>query len=126
MPITVRGTTISVDDTIRPGVTAEGLAGLKSAFPNWGSSTTTAGNASGVGDGAAICVLTTRANAEKEGMEIIGKYVASTIVSVEPKYMGISPAIAIPKILEITGLTKEDVDVYEVCNSLPSRDSRGY
>ncbi|KAE9411087.1 thiolase [Gymnopus androsaceus JB14] len=112
VPITVRGTTISVDDTIRPGVTAEGLAGLKSAFPNWGPSTTTAGNASGVGDGAAIC---------KEGMEIIGKYVASTIVSVEPKYMGISPAIAIPKILEITGLTKEDVDVYEINEAFASQ-----
>lgn len=104
-----------MDDTIRPGVTAESLAGLKSVFPNWGNASTTAGNASGVGDGAAICVLTTRANAEKEGMDIIGKYVTSTVVSVEPKYMGISPAVAIPKVLEMTGLSKEDIDVYEVC-----------
>lgn len=106
-----------MDDTIRPGVTAESLAGLKSVFPNWGNASTTAGNASGVGDGAAICVLTTRANAEKEGMDIIGKYVTSTVVSVEPKYMGISPAVAIPKVLEMTGLSKEDIDVYEVCIS---------
>ncbi|KAF5390230.1 hypothetical protein D9757_002888 [Collybiopsis confluens] len=113
IPITVRGATISVDDTIRPGVTAEGLATLKPAFPHWGP-TTTAGNASGVGDGAAIVILTSRANAEKEGFEIIGKYVASTVVSVEPKIMGISPAVAVPKVLEMTGLSKEDIDVYEV------------
>jgi len=61
-------------------VTLEGLASLKPAFPNWGESSTTAGNASGVGDGAAICIMTTRANAEKEGMEIVGKYVTSTVV----------------------------------------------
>lgn len=68
-----------------------------------------------MGDGAAVCVLTTRANAEKEGMEILGKYVTSAVVSVEPKVMGISPVVAVPKVLEMAGLTKEDIDVYEVC-----------
>lgn len=96
-------------------MTAEGLAALKPAFPQWSPGTTTAGNASGVGDGAAVCVLTTRANAEKEGMEILGKYVTSAVVSVEPKVMGISPVVAVPKVLEMAGLTKEDIDVYEVC-----------
>ena len=113
LPINIRGTTISIDDTIRPGVSRESLAGLKPVFPDWGSSTTTAGNASGVGDGAALCILTTRERAEKEGMQILGKWVASSVVGVEPKYMGISPIYAIPKLLESTGLTKEDVDVYE-------------
>ncbi|KAJ3864774.1 3-ketoacyl-CoA thiolase [Lentinula novae-zelandiae] len=121
VPITVRGTTISVDDTIRPGVTAEGLAALKPAFPQWSPSTTTAGNASGVGDGAAVCVLTTRANAEKEGMEILGKYVTSAVVSVEPKVMGISPVVAVPKVLEMAGLTKEDIDVYEINEAFASQ-----
>jgi len=69
-----------VDDTVRPGVTPEGLAALKPAFPQWGESSTTAGNASGVGDGAGLCIMTTRARAEKEGMDIIGKYVATTVV----------------------------------------------
>lgn len=95
-------------------MTLESLAKLKPVFPDWGNSTTTAGNASGVGDGAAICILTTRSNAEQKGMEVLGKFVASTFVGVEPKYMGISPAFAIPKILKQTGLKKEDVDVYEV------------
>ena len=61
-------------------MTLEGLSALKPAFPNWGESTTTAGNASGVGDGAALCILTTRAEANRNGLEIIGKYVTSAVV----------------------------------------------
>ena len=76
----LKGSIVSVDDTIRPGVTLEGLAALKPVFPNWGESSTTAGNASGVGDGAGLCILTTRARAEEEGMEILGKYITSTVV----------------------------------------------
>ncbi len=92
----------------------ESLSGLKSVFPNWGEASTTAGNASGVGDGAALCILTTRANAEQEGMDIVAKWVGSAIVGVEPKYMGIAPIYAIPKLLSQVGLTKEEVDLYEV------------
>ena len=80
IPIELRGAVISEDDTIRPGVTLEGLAALKPSFPNWGESTTTAGNASGVGDGAALCILTTRSEANRQGLEIIGKYVTSAVV----------------------------------------------
>jgi acetyl-CoA acetyltransferase len=80
IPVELRGSVISVDDTIRQGVTLEGLSALKPVFPNWGQSSTTAGNASGVGDGAALCILTTRARAEQEGMEILGKYIYSTVV----------------------------------------------
>ncbi|KAF8168063.1 3-ketoacyl-CoA thiolase [Crassisporium funariophilum] len=121
IPIELRGSVISVDDTVRPGVTLEGLAALKPAFPKWGDGTTTAGNASGVGDGAGICILTTRARAEKEGMEILGKYVTSTVVGVEPRYMGISPIFAIPKVLAQVGLSKEDVDVYEINEAFASQ-----
>ena len=80
IPIELRGVVVSKDDTIRPGVTFEGLQALKPAFPNWGNSTTTAGNASGVGDGAAICILTTRSEANRKGLDIIGKYVTSAVV----------------------------------------------
>ena len=80
IPIEVRGVVISKDDTIRPGVNLEGLEALKPAFPNWGESSTTAGNASGVGDGAALCILTTRSEANRKGLEIIGKYVTSAVV----------------------------------------------
>lgn len=80
LPVEIRGKVASNDDPIRAGVTVESLAGLKPVFPQWGEGSTTAGNASGVGDGAAICILTTRARAEKEGMEILGKWVGSAVV----------------------------------------------
>jgi acetyl-CoA acyltransferase 1 len=76
----LRGTVVSVDDTIRPGVTIESLSALKPVFPSWGEASTTAGNASGVGDGAGICIMTTRERAEKEGMAIVGKWVGSAVV----------------------------------------------
>ena len=78
LPVEIRGAVVSVDDTVRPGVTLESLAKLKPVFAEDGS--TTAGNASGVGDGAALCFLTTRDRAEREGWDIVGKYVASTFV----------------------------------------------
>ncbi|GBE78290.1 3-ketoacyl-CoA thiolase B, peroxisomal [Sparassis crispa] len=121
VPIELRGTVISVDDTLRRGTTLEGLAKLKPAFPDWGSSFTTAGNAAGLGDGAALCILTTRERAEKEGMQVVGKYVASSFVGVEPRYMGIGPIAAVPKILAKTGLTKEDVDVWEINEAFASQ-----
>ena len=80
IPIEIRGLLISEDDTIRHGVTAESLAKLKGVFPGWGNSSTTAGNASGVGDGAALCVLTSRKYAEMEGMDILGKWVGCSVV----------------------------------------------
>ncbi|KAF8642365.1 hypothetical protein AX16_009634 [Volvariella volvacea WC 439] len=121
LPITVNGMVVDEDDTIRPGVTAESLASLKPAFPNWGTSTTSAGNASGVGDGAALCILTTRANAEREGMDIVGKWVGSTVVGVEPRHMGIAPIVAVPKLLARLGLLKEDIDVYEINEAFASQ-----
>lgn len=132
LPVELRGSVVSVDDTIRPGTTLEGLSKLKPSFPDWGESSTTAGNASGLGDGAALCILTTRERAEKEGWDILGKYVTSTFVGkpsarhfgrcgpslrrigVEPRYMGIAPVAAVPKILSQVGLAKEEVDIYEV------------
>ena len=54
IPVELRGQVVAVDDTIRLGVTREGLAALKPAFPQWGEASTTAGNASGVGDGAVL------------------------------------------------------------------------
>ncbi len=114
LPIELRGTVLSVDDTVRPNVSAEGLAALKPAFPEWDGASTTAGNASGVGDGAAVCILTTRERAEAEGYDILAKFVGTAVVGVEPRHMGIAPIYAIPKILAQTGLEKNDIDVYEV------------
>jgi acetyl-CoA acetyltransferase len=127
LPVELRGTVLSVDDTVRPNVSAEGLAGLKPSFPEWGNASTTAGNASGVGDGAALCILTTRAHAEAGGFDILAKFVGTAIVGVEPRHMGIAPVYAIPKVLEQTGLNLGDIDIYEVRSFLyilqtPSRN----
>ncbi|KAF8640645.1 hypothetical protein AX17_000302 [Amanita inopinata Kibby_2008] len=121
IPIKIKDKVISVDDTIRPGVTLESLSSLKPAFPQWGEASTTAGNASGVGDGAAMCILTTRERAEEEGMKVIGKWVGCTVVGVEPRYMGISPVYAIPRVLEQHGLTKEEIDVFEINEAFASQ-----
>lgn len=114
LPIELRGAIVSVDDTIRPNVSAEGLATLKSSFPEWGDASTTAGNASGVGDGAALCILTTRARAKAGGLDILAKFVGTAIVGVEPRHMGIAPIYAIPKVLDQVGLNYQDIDIYEV------------
>lgn len=114
LPIELRGTIVSVDDTVRPNVSAEGLAALKPSFPEWGGASTTAGNASGVGDGAALCILTTRARAQAEGYDVLAKFVGTAVVGVEPRHMGVAPIYAIPNVLAQTGLDKEDIDVYEV------------
>ncbi|KAI0002103.1 3-ketoacyl-CoA thiolase [Russula vinacea] len=121
LPIELRGTVVSTDDTVRPNVSAEGLAALKPSFPEWGSASTTAGNASGVGDGAALCVLTTRARAEAEGYNVIAKFVGTAVVGVEPRHMGIAPIYAIPKVLAQTGLGKQDIDVYEINEAFASQ-----
>ncbi|KAJ7103493.1 3-ketoacyl-CoA thiolase [Mycena belliarum] len=121
IPVELKGTVVSIDDTIRSGSTVESLAALKPVFPNWGPAATTAGNASGVGDGAGICIMTTRERAEQDGMEILGKWVASSVVGVEPRYMGIAPIYAIPKVLEQVGLKKEDIDVYEINEAFASQ-----
>ncbi|KAF8216192.1 3-ketoacyl-CoA thiolase [Mycena galopus ATCC 62051] len=121
IPLELKGAVVSVDDTIRPGVSAQSLASLKPVWPDWGQGSTTAGNASGTGDGAAICILTTRERAEQEGMEVLAKWVGSAVVGCEPKYMGIGPIFAIPKVLEQVGLKKEDVDIYEINEAFASQ-----
>ncbi|KAH9082181.1 Thiolase, N-terminal domain-containing protein [Lactarius deliciosus] len=121
IPIELRGAVVSVDDTVRPNVSAEGLAALKPSFPEWGDASTTAGNASGVGDGAALCILTTRARAEAGGFDILAKFVGTAIVGVEPRHMGIAPVHAIPKVLHQIGLNYEDIDVYEINEAFASQ-----
>ncbi|KAK9238677.1 Thiolase, N-terminal domain-containing protein [Lipomyces kononenkoae] len=110
---------VDQDDGIRYGVTAESLSKIKPAFSKTGS--THAGNASQVSDGAAAVLLTRRSVAQKLGLPIIGKFVDGTVVGVPPEIMGIGPAVAIPKILNRTGLSKDDVDIYEINEAFASQ-----
>ena len=110
---------VDYDDGIRDGVTAESLFKLKPAFTKNGS--THAGNASQVSDGAAAVLLARRSVANKLGLPIIGKFVNSAVVGVPPRIMGVGPAFAIPKVLELVGLSKDDVDFYEINEAFASQ-----
>ncbi|KAK9473970.1 Thiolase, N-terminal domain-containing protein [Dipodascopsis tothii] len=110
---------VDKDDGIRYGVTAESLGKIKPAFSKTGS--THAGNASQISDGAAAVVLMRRSVAQKGGFPIIGKFVDGAVVGVPPEIMGIGPAVAIPKVLQRTGLDKNDVDIYEINEAFASQ-----
>ncbi|KAH8594926.1 putative peroxisomal 3-ketoacyl-CoA thiolase [Bisporella sp. PMI_857] len=108
------------DDGVRYGTTAESLGKIRAAFPQWSPSRTTGGNASQLTDGAAAILLMKRSKAEEIGQPIVGKFCAATIVGLEPRIMGIGPALAIPKVLGKVGLKKEDVDIFEINEAFAS------
>jgi acetyl-CoA acyltransferase 1 len=110
---------VDADDGIRVGVTAESLAKLKPAFIKDGS--THAGNASQVSDGAAAVLLARRSVAVRLGLPILGKFVFASVVGVPPRIMGVGPLYAIPKVLEKVGLSKEEVDFYEINEAFASQ-----
>lgn len=120
-PKTDQETTITVakDDGIRAGITAESLAKIKPAFSKDGS--IHAGNASQISDGAAAVLLMKRSTAERLGQRIIGKFVCSAVVGVKPLLMGIGPWKAIPVALSKAGISKQDVDVYEINEAFASQ-----
>ncbi|KAK6212263.1 hypothetical protein LQW54_005394 [Pestalotiopsis sp. IQ-011] len=109
----VKTVTLTKDEGIRPGTTAEGLGKIRAAFPQWGPATT-GGNASQVTDGAAAVVLMKRSTAIKLGVPVVAKYVGSTVAGLPPRIMGIGPAIAIPKLLKQYNLGLADIDVVEL------------
>ena len=111
---------LTQDDGPRHGTTPESLSKIRAAFPQWPPSQTTGGNASQLTDGAAATLLMKRSKAEALGQQILGKYAGSTVIGLEPRIMGIGPYYAIPKILEKTGLSIADVDVFEINEAFAS------
>lgn len=111
--------TVAKDDGVRPGITAESLGKIKPAFAKDGS--IHAGNASQISDGAAAVLLMKRSTAEKLGQTIVGKYVAASVAGVAPLLMGIGPWKAIPKVFEKTGISKDDVDIFEINEAFASQ-----
>ncbi|XP_065789076.1 3-ketoacyl-CoA thiolase, peroxisomal [Muntiacus reevesi] len=116
---TEQSVTVAQDEGIRPGTTMEGLAKLKPAFKNGGS--TTAGNSSQVSDGAAAILLARRSKAEELGLPILGVLRSYAVVGVPPDVMGIGPAYAIPVALQKAGLTADDVDIFEINEAFASQ-----
>ncbi|KAJ5112563.1 3-ketoacyl-CoA thiolase peroxisomal [Penicillium argentinense] len=116
----VKDVVVDRDDGIRYGTTAESLGKIRSAFPQWQPSATTGGNASQITDGAAALVLMKRSQAEKLGQPIVGKFCGATVAGLEPRIMGIGPSIAIPKVLGKFGLSKDEIDIFEINEAFAS------
>ena len=105
--------TVDNDEHPRAGTTAEGLGKLRAAFRKDGG-TVTAGNASGINDGAAAVVVMSASRAAERGLEVLGTVESYASVGVEPKIMGIGPVPAVRKALDKAGLELSDVDVFEL------------
>ncbi len=103
----------SQDEFIREGTTVEVLSKLRPAFKKEGGSVT-AGNASGLNDGAAATIIASAEAVKKYGLNPMARIVSSAVVGVEPRIMGIGPVNASKKALEKAGLTLEDMDVIEI------------
>ncbi len=103
---------VDTDEHPRPGTTAEKLAGLKGI--NGPDKTVTAGNASGVNDGAAAILLANEAAAAKNNLTPIARVVGMSVAGVEPRIMGIGPVPATRKVLARAGLSVEKMDVIEL------------
>jgi len=104
--------TVETDDHIKPETSIEGLSILRPAFGKGG--TVTAGNASGIVDGAAMVVCTTAERAKADSLDVMGIVRGYSYVGVDPKEMGIGPVPAIRKLLEEAGMSTGDIDYFEI------------
>jgi len=111
-----KGTTATVDrdEHPRPETTLEQLAALKPAFKRDASGSVTAGNSSGINDGAAALLVTSEARARELGLRPIARLISSAVAGVDPATMGLGPIPASRKALERAGLTVDDMDLVEL------------
>jgi 3-oxoadipyl-CoA thiolase len=107
------------DEHPRPDSTLERLAALRPAFRDGG--TVTAGNASGINDGAAALVIASEERASELGVEPLGAFVGSAVAGVDPRVMGIGPIPAVRKLLERTGVAAEEIDLVELNEAFASQ-----
>lgn len=102
----------SSDEFARPNTTIESLAALRPAFKKEGS--VTAGNASGLNDGAAALLISSELGAKENNLKPIARIVSAAVAGVEPRIMGIGPVLASEKALKRAGLSLNDMDVLEL------------
>jgi 3-oxoadipyl-CoA thiolase len=107
------------DEHPRPDTTEEKLAALKPAFRADG--TVTAGNSSGINDGAAALVIASEEKAAALGAEPLGAFRGSAVAGVDPRVMGIGPVPAVRKLLERTGVAADDIDLVELNEAFASQ-----
>jgi acetyl-CoA acetyltransferase family protein len=103
---------VDKDEFPRPGTTLEKLASLRAAFRKGGS--VTAGNSSGVNDGAAALLLASHDTCEEYGLKPKARVLSSAVVGVEPRIMGIGPVEAVRKALKKANLSMDDIDIIEL------------
>ena len=106
--------TVDTDEHPRPDATMESLAGLKPAFTRDPSGSVTAGNSSGINDGAAALLVMSEARARELGMRPMARMVASAVAGVDPATMGLGPIPASQRALERAGLSVDDLDLVEL------------
>ncbi len=112
-PVTLAdGTVVSTDDGPRPGVTMEGVAGLRTVFRENG--TITAANACPLNDGAAAVVVMSDRKAKELGLTPIARVVATAATGLSPEIMGMGPVEASRKALKLAGMSISDMDLYEI------------
>lgn len=109
----------SKDEFIKPATSMEGLAKLRPAFKKDGS--VTAGNASGLNDGAAATIIASEEAVKKYNLKPLARIVSSSVVGVEPRIMGIGPVEATKKALEKANLTLDQIDVIELNEAFASQ-----
>jgi 3-oxoadipyl-CoA thiolase len=110
---------VTVDEHPRPQTTVEALAKLKPAFRQDG--TVTAGNASGINDGAAALVVMSEERASELGIEPLGAFVGSAVAGVDPRVMGVGPVPAVRKLLERSGVRVDELDLVELNEAFASQ-----
>ena len=110
---------IAVDEHPRPETSSDALAKLKPAFRPGG--TVTAGNASGINDGAAALVVCSEERARELGVDSLGAFVSSAVAGVDPRVMGIGPVPAVRKLLERSGVGVEELDLVELNEAFASQ-----
>jgi 3-oxoadipyl-CoA thiolase len=111
--------TVEADEGPRADASLESMAKLRPVFREGG--TVTAGNASTLNDGAACTLIASEAGAAELGAEPLARVVAFGVAGVDPAYMGIGPALAIPRALEAAGLTLEQIDLIELNEAFASQ-----
>ena len=106
------------DEHVRMNATAESMAKLKPVFDKQGS--VTAGNSSGINDGAGFMLVTTRDKAQELGLPVAGRLLSYAVTGVDPAYMGMGPVSATRKALDRAGLAIDDIALFEVNEAFAS------
>lgn len=116
---TTKKMVLDADEHLRRGTTSEVLGGLRPVFKATGS--VTAGNSSPLSDGAAGVIIMSREKAEELGLTPLARFVGFAVAGVRPEIMGVGPIKAVPKVLERTGMSLDDIDLIELNEAFASQ-----